>query len=61
LGVFTFAPTIKPKGNWWTRPEFRAFMTYAVWARSLEGSIGSTQYQNNRMGWMFGVQTEWFF
>ena len=66
LGVFTFAPTIKPKGNWWTRPEFRAFMTYAVWARSLEGSIGNnssngTPYGNSRMGWVFGVQTEWFF
>ena len=61
IGVFTFAPTIKPKGNWWTRPEFRAFMTYSVWAKSLEGAIGGTPYANSRMGWVFGVQTEWFF
>jgi maltoporin len=61
LGVFTFAPTVKPKGGFFTRPEFRAFVTYAIWSKSLEGAIGSTQYQNNHMGWVFGVQTEWFF
>src|SRR5215469_2071480 len=61
LGVFTFCPTIKPIGGFFTRPEFRAFVTYAIWSKSLEGAIGSTQYQNNREGWVFGVQTEWFF
>ena len=77
LGVFTFAPTIKPlhrnistyhieKGGFYTRPEFRIFVTYAIWAKALEGSIGNnspngTPYGNNREGWVFGVQTEWFF
>ena len=66
LGVFTFAPTIKPRGNWWTRPEFRAFVTYAIWAKALEGSIGNdgggnAPYRNEREGWTVGVQTEWFF
>src|SRR6266404_2141342 len=61
MGIFTICPTVKPKGGFFTRPEFRAFATYAVWSKSLEGSIGGTQYQNNRMGWVFGVQTEWFF
>jgi maltoporin len=66
LGVFTFAPTIKPRGNWWTRPEFRAFLTYAIWAKALEGSIGNdgggnAPYRNAREGWVVGVQTEWFF
>jgi hypothetical protein len=74
LGVFTFAPTIKPlhrnistydieKGGFYTRPEFRIFVTYAIWAKALEGSIGNnspngTPYGNNREGWVFGVQTE---
>jgi len=61
MGIFTICPTIKPKGGFFTRPEFRAFATYAIWSKSLEGSIGGTQYQNNREGWVFGVQTEWFF
>jgi hypothetical protein len=72
LGVFTFAPTIKPthrnistydieKGGFYTRPEFRIFGTYAIWAKSLEGAIGGTPYQDSREGWVFGVQTEWFF
>jgi len=66
MGIFTFAPTIKPKGNWWTRPEFRAYITYAIWAKDLEGSIGNnspnwTPYGNSREGWVFGVQSEWFF
>jgi len=61
MGIFTIAPTIKPKGGFFTRPEFRAFATYAIWSRSFEGAIGGTQYQDNNQGWVFGVQTEWFF
>ena len=61
MGIFTFAPTIKPKGGFFTRPEFRVFGTYAIWNKSLKGSIGGTQYQNNNQSWMFGVQAEWFF
>src|ERR1700736_608797 len=47
MGIFTIAPTIKPKGNWWTRPEFRVFATYAIWDKSLRGSIGGTPYKND--------------
>jgi maltoporin len=61
MGIFTFAPAIKPKGNWWTRPEFRAFVTYAIWDKSLRGSIGGTPYSNDNMGWVAGTQVEWFF
>jgi maltoporin len=66
MGIFTIAPTIKPIGNWWTRPEFRVFATYAIWDKSLRGSIGNnsptgTPYQNQDQGWVFGTQVEWFF
>jgi maltoporin len=61
LGVFTIAPTIKPKGNWWTRPEFRVFATYAIWDKSLRGAIGGTPYQNADQGWVLGTQVESFF
>jgi maltoporin len=61
MGIFTIAPTIKPMGGFFTRPEFRVFATYAIWSKSLEGAIATPQYQNNDQGWVFGVQTEWFF
>jgi maltoporin len=37
MGVFTIAPTFKPKGGYFTRPEFRVFATYAIWSNSLKG------------------------
>jgi maltoporin len=61
LGVFTIAPTVKPKGGWFTRPEFRLFGTYAIWDKSLRGAIGGTPYSNDDQGWVFGTQAEWFF
>src|ERR1700693_3733153 len=38
IGVFTIAPTIKPKGGYFTRPEIRVFATYSIWSNSLRGS-----------------------
>jgi maltoporin len=75
MGVFTIAPTIKPKGGYFTRPELRVFATYAIWSDSLKGattSIGeggntggfsTAPYANAKYndGWLFGTQVEWFF
>jgi maltoporin len=68
MGIFTIAPTIKPKGGLFSRPEFRAFATYAIWSNSLKGTFGgtspitgSTTYSGANQGWVFGVQTEWYF
>jgi maltoporin len=61
LGIFTIAPTIKPRGGFFTRPELRAFATFAVWSKSLEGAIGTPAYANKNYGFIFGVQAEtWF-
>jgi maltoporin len=61
LGVFTIAPTIKPRGGFFTRPELRAFATFAVWSDSLKGAIGAPAYSNQNYGFIFGVQAEtWF-
>ncbi len=38
FGVFTIAPTIKPKGGYFTRPELRIFATYSIWSNGLKGS-----------------------
>ena len=69
MGVFTIAPTIKPKGGFFTRPELRVFATYSVWSDSFKTQIatipGTTlgPYVNNHTndGWLFGTQVEWYF
>ena len=38
LGIITIAPTIKPRGGFFTRPELRAFATFAVWSDDLKGA-----------------------
>ena len=58
LGIFTIAPTIKPRGGFFTRPELRAFATFAVWSDELKGAIGGSPYANQNYGWTFGVQAE---
>jgi maltoporin len=65
-GIFTIAPTIKPKGGYFTRPELRLFATFAAWSNSLKGtsaSGGAAPYNNGtaNYGWLFGSQMEiWF-
>jgi maltoporin len=64
-GIFTIAPTIKPKGGYFTRPELRLFATYAVWSNSLKGTSasGGIPYNNAgaNQGWLIGSQMEiWF-
>ncbi|HEY5812077.1 MAG TPA: carbohydrate porin [Terrimicrobiaceae bacterium] len=59
LGIFTIAPTIKPRsGGYFSRPELRLYATYAVWSDALKGSIGGPYYANQNMGWNFGIQAE---
>lgn len=62
MGVFTIAPTFKPKGQFFTRPEFRLFATASFWSDSWKGSTtqGAAPYANPNAnyGWMFGSQTE---
>ncbi len=68
MGIFTIAPTIRPRGGFFSRPEFRVFGTYAIWSSSLKGTFGGVSpitgtqtYAGSNQGWVFGVQTEWFF
>jgi maltoporin len=61
LGIFTIAPTIKPRGGFFTRPEIRAFATFACWSKDLQGSIGNPAFTRQNYGFVFGVQAEtWF-
>ncbi|MBV8141410.1 MAG: carbohydrate porin [Verrucomicrobia bacterium] len=67
-GILTIAPTIKPNGGFFTRPEIRVFATFAAWSNSLKGtsaSGGEPPYSNPNgkatYGWLFGSQMEiWF-
>jgi maltoporin len=40
LTKFTFAPTIRPGGGFWSRPELRLFMTYAKWNDTAQKRYG---------------------
>lgn len=73
IGIFSIAPTIKPKGGYFTRPEIRLFATYSIWSSSLKGTTtpvgegGNTSgsvppYNHNQnQGWLLGSQMElWF-
>jgi maltoporin len=73
FGIFTIAPTLKPKGGYFTRPEIRLFATYSIWSNSLKGTTtptgegGNTSganppYNGNtNQGWLLGSQLEiWF-
>jgi len=73
FAIFTIAPTIKPKGGYFTRPEIRVFATYSIWSSSLKGTTtpvgeggntsgASPPYNGNtNQGWLLGSQLEiWF-
>ena len=74
-GVFTIAPTIKPKGGFFTRPELRVFATYSIWSNSWKGATTPIQEGGNgggftpspyanahaNQGWLIGTQVEWYF
>ena len=73
FGIFTIAPTIKPKGGYFTRPELRLFATYSIWSNSFKGTTtpvgeggntgpSSPPYNGNtNQGWLIGSQLEiWF-
>jgi maltoporin len=70
MGIFTIAPTIKPKGGYATSPEFRIFATWSVWTNSLRGTMTPVQEGGNfggsvppynrgaTQGWLIGTQLE---
>jgi maltoporin len=70
-GILTIAPTIKPKGGYFTRPEIRVFATWSRWSDSLRGSTtpvgeggntgpSSPPYNSlkTNQGWLIGTQAE---
>jgi maltoporin len=73
MGILTIAPTLKPRGGYFTRPEIRVFATYSIWTNSLKGTTtpvgeggntsgASPPYNHGQnQGWLLGSQMEiWF-
>ena len=65
LFKLTLAPTITPApgpaGAFFTRPELRAFVTFATWNDAAEGLVGGTPFATDQAGVTFGAQVEtWF-
>jgi len=70
LWKFTFAPTIRPGGGFFSRPELRAFVTYAKWNSAAQdagmfgqgacsaGGTSTSTFGCSRNGTTFGLQAE---
>jgi len=67
LTKLTFAPTLRPVpgpgGAFFTRPELRAFVTYAMWndgavAAAGEGGVAGGAFGDSKNGLTFGLQAE---
>lgn len=59
LWKVTFAPIQISRGQkFFSRPQLRAYVTYAGWSDDFKGSIGGTPYGNNMRGLSYGIQAE---
>jgi maltoporin len=58
LRKFTVAPQIGAGRQFFSRPVFRAFLTYANWSNGLRGFVGGVPFQNRTSGLTYGVQAE---
>ena len=60
LFKFTTALRITPAPDFFSRPEFRLFATYAQWGRDFKGdpSLGGNAFLNQSDGFNFGIQAE---
>lgn len=55
----TFAPIQISLGQkFFSRPQLRAYVTYAGWSNDFKGSIGGIPYANDTRGLSFGIQAE---
>ena len=66
LSKITFAPTISAGKGYWSRPELRAFVTYAKWNYAATAAVNASNnsgpvYGSNTSGTSIGIQLEtWF-
>ena len=59
LWKVTFAPIQVSLGKrFFSRPQLRAYVTYAGWSSDFKGSIGGSPYENDTRGLSYGIQAE---
>jgi maltoporin len=54
----TIAPTVKFNFLFFSRPEIRAYLTYAAWGDGFKGRVGGLPYQDDTAGLSAGLQAE---
>jgi maltoporin len=58
LWKITLAPQISRGGKFFSRPQLRAFVTYAKWSDGFRGLVGGETYANDLEGLSYGLQAE---
>lgn len=61
LTKFTFAPTLSVGPDFWTRPEFRLYVTTAKWNKAAGNVTGQAAFNGETSGTSYGAQVEWWF
>jgi maltoporin len=58
LGKITFAPVIRPSGDFWARPELRLYASYFFWNDAPDFYRPNGTDVGDNSSWSFGVQVE---
>ena len=61
LTKVTIAPTLSVGPDFWSRPEFRLYVTSAKWNTAAGNVTGQTAFANKTSGTSYGAQAEWWF
>ena len=61
LAKVTIAPTLSVDGGFWTRPEFRLYVTHAKWNAAAGNVTGQAAFAGKTSGTSLGAQVEWWF
>nr|WP_295787648.1 carbohydrate porin [Rhodoferax sp.] len=61
LTKLTIAPTLSIGPGFWSRPEFRLYVTTAQWNTAAGNVTGQSAFDNKTSGTSYGAQVEWWF
>lgn len=61
LAKLTIAPTLATGPDFWSRPEFRLYVTTAKWNAPAGNVTGQAAYADKTDGTSWGAQVEWWF
>ncbi|WP_395703453.1 maltoporin [Aquabacterium sp.] len=61
LTKLTIAPTLSIDQSFWSRPEFRLYVTSAKWNKAAGNVTGQAVFADRTSGTSYGAQVEWWF